>query len=136
MTNMHARPELPEFAPFWRQVAEGRLCFPTCRSCGRRHWYPLPRCPHCLAADIAWQPVGPDGTLFSWTVVNRAFTAEFVGKVPYTVGLIAFAGAPGIRLITEVRARAAGALQIDMPMQAVFTGRPDAEGLHFVPGTA
>lgn len=135
MTNVHSLPESPEFTPFWRHVAERRLCFPMCRSCGRRHWYPLPRCPHCLAADIDWEPVGPDGTLFSWTAVNHAFTPEFAGKVPYTVGLIAFAGAPGVRLITEVRAPPARALRIDMPVRAVFTGRTGAEGLHFVPAT-
>lgn len=136
MEHKPPHPQSPEFLPFWRHVAEGRLCFPMCRSCGRRHWYPLPRCPHCFGADIGWQPAGPDGTLFSWTVVHHVFAPEFAGKVPYIVGLIAFADAPGIRLITEVRGPTEDSLRIDMPMQAVFTRRPGAEGLHFVPAGA
>lgn len=51
--------QIPEFAPFWRNVAERRLCFPRCEACGRFHWYPLTRCPHCFSADIEWRASSP-----------------------------------------------------------------------------
>lgn len=125
--------QAPEFAPFWRHVAAGRLCFPKCGACGRFHWYPLPRCPHCLAVDIDWCAVEPLGTLFSWTVVRHAFTPAFAEKVPYVVGLIEFRDAPGVRLVSEIRAAPPDALRIAMPVQPVFAGRPAADGLHFIP---
>jgi uncharacterized OB-fold protein len=59
---------VPEFAQFWRNVAERRLCFPRCRACGRFHRYPLTRCPYCLAADIEWCAVEPRGTLYSYVL--------------------------------------------------------------------
>lgn len=127
--------QVPEFTPFWRNVAERRLCFPRCRACGRFHWYPLTRCPHCLAADIEWCAVESRGTLYSWTVVRHAFAATFADRLPYVVGLIDFPDASGIRLVSEVRVASTDALWVSMPVRAVFVDRPGADGLHFVPTT-
>ncbi len=125
--------QAPEFAPFWHHVAAGRICFPRCKACSRFHWYPLPRCPHCLAADVEWCAVEPLGALFSWTIVRHAFTPTFAERVPYVIGLIEFPDAPGIRFVSEVRVVPADTLRVAMPVQAVFAGRPSADGLHFIP---
>ncbi|MGD9880812.1 MAG: OB-fold domain-containing protein [Enhydrobacter sp.] len=127
--------QMPEFAPFWHNVAKRRLGFPRCEACGRFHWYPLTRCPHCFAADIEWCAVEPRGTLYSWTVVRHAFAPTFVDRLPYVVGLIEFPDAPGIRLVSEVRAASTDALWILMPVRAVFVGGSGADGLHFIPTT-
>lgn len=124
--------QVAEFAPFWRNVAKRRLCFPKCRGCGRFHWYPLTRCPHCLAADIEWCAVEPRGTLYSWTVVRHAFAPTFADRLPYVVGLIEFPDASGIRLVSEIRVPSMDALWVSMSVRAVFVDRPGAEGLHFV----
>ena len=127
--------QIPEFAPFWRNVAARRLCFPRCKACGRFHWYPLTRCPHCFAADIEWCAVEPRGTLYSWTVVRHAFAPTFVDRLPYVVGLIEFPDAPGIRLVSEVRTASTDALWVSMPVRARFVDGSGAGGLHFVPTT-
>ena len=92
----------PLFAPFFAGVAEGQLRFPCCADCGAFHWYPKARCPFCGSAALSWMPVDLDGTLFSWTTVRHAFAPEFRDRLPYTVGLVEFAGAPGVRLVTRV----------------------------------
>jgi uncharacterized OB-fold protein len=109
-----------EFHPFWEGLRAGRISFPKCRSCGRTHWYPMKRCPHCLATEFDWLPVSGRGRLHSWTVVRRAFSADQADKVPYVVGLVEFDEVPGTRLITNIVGTDPQALAVDMPLEPVF----------------
>jgi uncharacterized protein len=118
---------LPEFAGFVDNARRGVLAFPRCRSCGRFHWYPMPRCPHCRAPDIEWKPVSGRGRLFSFTVVRHAFDKSRRDRLPYVVGLVAFDDAPGVRFITNIETDGRE-LRIDEPVEPVFEqssiGRP------------
>lgn len=92
----------PEFAGFFEHAAQERLAFPRCRACGRFHWYPMPICPHCQADEISWQPVAGNGAIFSYTHVRHAFDDSRRDTLPYTVALITFPDAPGVRFITNI----------------------------------
>lgn len=125
-------PKLPgEFGGFFEHLRAGRIAFPRCRSCGRLHWYPMKRCPHCFSPDLHWSPVEGDTTLYSWTTVKRAFSESFRDKVPYIVALVEFSAAPGIRLITNIVDGDENDLTIDMPVEPVFAGQNDAVPLVF-----
>ena len=110
----------PEFAGFWSSLRSNKLSFPRCLACGRFHWYPMKRCPHCFSDRLAWVAVSGQPTLYSWTVVRRAFSPAFKDAVPYVVGLIEFPGAPGVRLITDIVEADPSALVIGMAMTPVF----------------
>jgi len=88
--------QMPEFAPFWHNVAKRRLGFPRCEACGRFHWYPLTRCPHCFAADIEWCAVEPRGTLYSWTVAS---TDALWILMPVRAVFVGGSGADGLHFI-------------------------------------
>jgi uncharacterized OB-fold protein len=109
-----------EFAGFWASLRSGKLSFPRCLACSKFHWYPMKHCPHCLSTRIAWEPISGSGTLYSWTVVRRAFSADFEEAVPYVVGLIDFPEASGVRLITDVVEADPSKLRIGMAMVPVF----------------
>ena len=111
---------LPEFAGFVESARRNVLAFPHCRSCGRFHWYPMPRCPHCRATDLEWKPVSGQGRLFSFTVVRHAFDKNRRDRLPYVVGLVTFADAPGVRFITNVIGTDGSGLSIDQPLEPVF----------------
>jgi uncharacterized OB-fold protein len=111
--------EAPEFAPYWTSLRSGRLAFPWCNDCGRHHWYPMQRCPHCGSAAIEWSQVSGEGTLYSWTVVRHAFSPDYRDKVPYTVALVEFPDAPGVRLVTQLLHDAVE-LRCEMPVTPVF----------------
>jgi uncharacterized OB-fold protein len=102
-----------EFLPFWEGLRAGRISFPKCESCGRFHWYPMKRCPHCKSDRIAWAAVKGDGTLYTFTIVRFPFSPEFRDKLPYVVALVEFPDAPGVRLITEL---------VDVPHEAIRIG--------------
>jgi uncharacterized OB-fold protein len=88
--------------PFKNGIRAGKLRLPRCTDCGRFHWQPMRRCPHCRSDAIAWCDVDPGGVIFTHTTVRHAFGGELVQSVPYTVALIEIAAAPGVRLVAEL----------------------------------
>lgn len=95
-------PPLPEHAPFFEHLSNGRLTFPFCMDCGRPHWYPKPRCPHCLSSRIEWRAVAGHGRVYSFTTVHHAFDEQWRDALPYMVALVTFEDAPGVRLVTNL----------------------------------
>lgn len=110
----------PEFAGYFTGLAQGQLRFPRCAACTRFHWYPMRLCPHCQSPDIHWHRVSGRGTLFSWTTVRHPFDPKLATQVPYIVGLVTFADAPGIRLVTTIIDAPPGGLAIGLPVEPVF----------------
>jgi uncharacterized OB-fold protein len=107
------------FQPFWDAVAQDRLELPRCQECGRWIWYPAPACPGCGGDRISWQPVIGNGSLFTFTVVHRAFLPGPTRGIPYVTGLVELDGAPGVRLVAEVDA-APEAVRIGMRLGVRF----------------
>ena len=80
--------EIPPMAPFGTAedyfAATGAsrvLGVPTCRKCGKRHWYPRLYCPFCLSEEIYLIRASGRATVYSFSVVRRA--AE-----PYVVAIV------------------------------------------------
>jgi hypothetical protein len=120
-----------EFAGFFDNARAGKLAFPKCKACGQFHWYPMPRCPHCQSTDVQWQAISGRGELYSFTSVTHAFDPSRRDSLPYTVGLVTFADAPGVRLITNIIDAPAEALRLGMAVDPVFPARDDGGGLVF-----
>jgi uncharacterized protein len=116
---------LPEFSPFFEHARQGQLCFPKCGSCGRFHWYPMPRCPHCRSAGWRWQPVSTAGEIHSFTIVRHAFDQSRRDALPYIVALVTFADAPGIRLVTNIVDADASTPRIGQRVEPVFSKAAD-----------
>jgi uncharacterized OB-fold protein len=112
---------LPEHAGFMASFRQGRLAFPRCRDCGRCHWYPMPRCPHCRSSSLDWHPVAGPGRVYSFTIVRHAFEEKWRPELPYIVALVEFADAPGVRLITNLVGIAPDAVAIGLDVVPDFT---------------
>jgi uncharacterized OB-fold protein len=109
-----------EFEAFFAHAEAGRLGFPRCRSCGRFHWYPMPLCPHCQSADVAWETVAGRGEIVSFTHVRHAFDRSRRDALPYTVALIAFADAPGVQFVTNIVDAAEADIAVGLTVEPVF----------------
>lgn len=109
----------PEFSGYFDSLRAGTVSFPYCEDCGRNHWYPMPRCPHCQSERIIWRPVSATGEIWSWTVVRHAFDEKFAEKLPYVVALITFEDAPGIRLIANIEGANEDELRVGLPVELV-----------------
>ncbi len=110
----------PEFAGFFEHAAQGRLAFPRCEACGKFHWYPMPRCPHCQSARIKWQPVSGRAEIFSLTNVQHAFDKSRREDLPYIVALVTFADAPDVRMITNIVGAEYTSLRIGDKVEPMF----------------
>jgi uncharacterized protein len=109
----------PLSAPFFEGAARGELLVTRCESCDRYVWYPQERCPACGGA-LTWTRVSGRGSLFSWTVVERAFLPAFDDKVPFVSALVAIDEDPAVRIVSYVVDVEPGALQADMPLEVTF----------------
>lgn len=84
----------PLAGPFFQAAAEGRLVVQQCHTCGALRWPPLPGCPDCRGRDTTWVDVVPSGTIWSFVVYHRAFSASLKGQVPYTVLMVQLDAGP------------------------------------------
>lgn len=92
----------PWTAPFWAAAADHRLVVARCADCGQYRMPPTPFCPNCRSQRIDWTQITGDGTLYSYTIVERAIIPDMTGNLPYVPAIIAFAQAGGVRLISNI----------------------------------
>jgi uncharacterized OB-fold protein len=109
-----------EFEAFWQNIHSGFLSFPRCDDCGRFHWYPMMYCPHCRSENISWRRSTGKGRIFTWTIAHRAFADDFAGHLPYTLVLLEFDDAPGVRLVSQLIDSNRTGLAIGAGVEPVF----------------
>jgi uncharacterized OB-fold protein len=110
----------PPTREFWAAAARGELSVPRCDACARFVWYPDGACRWCGGGALTWTRVAGRGSLFSWSVVRRAFIPQFAADVPYVTGLVALEEDPAVRLVTRIVDADPAALRVDMEVRVVF----------------
>lgn len=83
----------PETGAFWQAAKEERLLVKRCRACGKFHWYPRAICPHCMSGETEWVEAKGEGTIYSFSVMERA-------EVPYAIAYVELA--EGVRMMTNI----------------------------------
>ncbi|HTH98472.1 MAG TPA: Zn-ribbon domain-containing OB-fold protein [Stellaceae bacterium] len=111
-------------APFWSAVRQHRFMLPSCKACGRTHFYPRSLCPHCSSADLEWIEVSGTGTVYSFTLVQRAPSPAFSGQVPYVVAIVELAEGP--HLMTGITGCDPKDVAIGMAVEADYLDIADA----------
>ena len=86
-------------APYWAGVSAGELRLQRCDACGLAVFYPRAVCPHCGGASLSWFAAAGTGTVYSYTIVHRAF-GEFAGQTPFAVALVDLD--EGVRMMTRI----------------------------------
>jgi uncharacterized protein len=84
---------------FWAAIDEGRLTLPRCDRCGRWQWYPLETGTCCTGGKLEWVDLPGTGSVFTWTVVRRAFLPELAGCLPLAVALLELDGTRDLRFV-------------------------------------
>lgn len=113
------RPISPELTrPFWEAARRHELIMPRCKTCDHVFFYPRAECPRCLSSTMEWVPVSGRGRLHSFTIVYQPANAAFRDDVPYVYAVVQLDEGP--RLVSNVVQCDPEALQVDMPLVAVF----------------
>ncbi|MER7394508.1 Zn-ribbon domain-containing OB-fold protein [Streptomyces sp. NPDC000151] len=88
-----------ESRPFWEGVALGELRLQRCGDCTRAVFPARAVCPHCFGEGLESVVAAGTGTVYSKTVVHRAFGA-FSEQVPFTIALIDLD--EGVRMMSRI----------------------------------
>jgi len=101
--------------PYWDALERGEMQLPACSVCGAWQWYPsaLVRCHG--EASLQWKTVPRTGTVFTFTIVHRAFLPNADPSLPpYVAALVELDGMSGVRIPTVVLNTAATGPHIGM----------------------
>lgn len=122
----------PETLPYWSAAGEGRLVLPFCRDCRQFFWYPRGFCPRCTGSAIEWHDSTGQGTVYSFTVVRRAFGA-WRERAPFVVALISLE--EGITLSANIVACPLSSVGVGALVRPVFEQADSADPaiLRFTP---
>jgi len=114
---------------FYDWCAKGELRFQRCKCCGA--WRHIPReiCAECSSFDWEWAQSSGRGTVFTWTVVERALHPAFGKATPYAPVVVELEG--GVRLLTQLTDVPPAELKIDMPVQVDFKAVTDGVTLPY-----
>ena len=125
----------PATEPYWQGARAGQLRLPRCRDCGQSHFYPRSICPHCNSASLEWVGARGTGTVYSFTLVQRAPSPAFQPLVPYAVAIVALDEGP--HLMSSIVDAAPEAIRIGMPVKVRFLDIGDGARLPvFAPAEA
>ena len=107
---------------FWTSGADGVLRFLRCGACDHLVHPPVPRCPYCLADDLAPSAVSGRAVVHSFTVNSQQW---FPGADPYVIGLVTIAEQDDVRLTTNIVGCDADAVHVGMEVEVAFEHHDD-----------
>jgi hypothetical protein len=109
-----------ETLAWWQAAAEHRLLVQRCGDCGRTRLPPAPICPSCRSFNRGWQEVSGRGTVYTYTIVHRAYVPSLAERLPYIVIVVELEDGGGARLTSNLVDTDPGAVHIGMPVEVVW----------------
>ncbi len=117
----HAKP-LPivtdENRPYWEGCRQGKLLLQHCQQCHQYQFYPRLYCMQCGSDKLQWAEASGRGRIYSYTIIHRNKTPEFVQDVPYNVAIIQLDEGP--RMMANIVGSDNSQLRVDLPVTVVF----------------
>lgn len=106
----------PLSAPFWEGCASGELRYQRCAECGVANFPPAEFCRYCLSDELTWTVSDGRGEIYSWTVVRRPVSPQFVA--PYAPAIVILD--EGYQLLTNIIGIAPDRLAVGLPVRVEF----------------
>lgn len=122
----------PTTQPYWDGTAKGELWIQRCVSTGRYFSYPRRFSPYVVNGEVKWVRASGKGRLYSY-VINHVAAPGYADEVPYVIAIIQLEEGPRVMANLLNVDPTPEALELDMPVQAVFEERGDLSIVQFVP---
>jgi uncharacterized protein len=113
-------------APFWAAARQHRLLIQYCTDTGRPQWFPRSAGLTTGRRHVEWREASGQGTVYSWTVANRAWPGH-EGRVPYICALVELD--EGVRMLVNLLNTVPGTVRIGMPVKVCWERL--ADGIEF-----
>jgi uncharacterized OB-fold protein len=88
--------------PFWDAARRGVLALQRCQTCRHFQHPPCATCVNCMAIDLAFEPVGGKGAIYSYTIMYHAGDRRFAAAIPYASIIVELDDAPGALLAANL----------------------------------
>lgn len=79
---------------FWASNRERAMELQKCDDCSKLRYYPGPICHDCGSDRFTWVPVSGKGTIYSWTLLERARGNPFEEDLPIAILLVTLEEGP------------------------------------------
>jgi uncharacterized protein len=112
----------PETKPFWQGTQQGELRLQRCDACQHVYFPPRPFCPKCAGRAVSWFKASGRGSLYSYVIHHRP-APGFVP--PYAIAVVELEEGPRMMSNIVECPQTPEALQLDMPLEVVFTQLTD-----------
>jgi len=109
-----------ETLAWWQAAAAHHLLVQRCGDCGHMHLPPGPLCPVCRSFNRTWQEVAGRGTVYTYTVVHRAYVPSLADRLPYVVVVVELEGSGGVRFTSNLVDADPSAVRIGMAVEVVW----------------
>jgi len=107
-----------ESRAYWEGCHNHKLVLPKCTRCQTVIFYPRAICPECMCEEMEWISLTGKGSIYSFTIVSRGPTADFEGKVPYSLALVELDEGP--RMMTNIINIDPSKISIGMRVRCTF----------------
>ena len=114
-------------APFWEGAAAGELRYPRCSACGQADFPAAPHCRFCLEYSLVWEVSAGRGIVYSYTVVWRPVTPDFV--TPYAPAIVLLD--EGYSMMTNLIGLDTDDLAVDLRVQVECAALADGPTLPY-----
>ena len=104
-------------APYWAEIAEGRLELQRCGECRAWRWPARAICHRCHSFSFSWEATDGLGRVTSWVVTHQAFAAGWADALPSPVVSVSLDVAPEIQLLGNLLS---GEPVAGLPVRAAF----------------
>jgi hypothetical protein len=113
----------PETQPFWDACKEGIFLIQQCEDCRKFQYHYRGFCCHCWSSAINDHPISGEGTVWTYTVIERNRAEGFRDLVPYAVALVEVP--EGVRILSNVINCDPHTVEIGMPVKLTFVDAED-----------
>jgi uncharacterized OB-fold protein len=114
----------PDSEEFWKSTHDRAMKLQKCDRCGRFWYYPGPVCHYCASTEFTWTAVSGDGTIYSYSVLERAKGNPFEGDVPIAIVLVRLAEGPV--MMSNLVGYDDAQLAIDLPVRIDYEDVDDS----------
>jgi uncharacterized OB-fold protein len=114
----------PETRHFWEGCKAGELRLQRCVACRQPYFPPRPFCPRCASRTVEVFVASGRATLYSY-VINHLPRPD-MGTEPHAIAVVTLAEGPRMMSNIVNCPQTPQALQLDMPLQVVFSRQSEA----------
>ncbi len=106
-----------ETREYWEGTKRDELLIKKCQDCGKVLHPRRQVCGDCRSFNLQWTKASGQGKVYSFSVVYRPPTPQWLDKIPYIVGIIELE--EGVYLFSNILCDP-GTIRTDLPVTVVF----------------